>query len=66
MKHLKESHPNGRFWLKVDACDIKPALMESVKGEWNGDIDLGDEQLNNMRKEYILRQKSIISKEITM
>ena len=29
---LKESNPTGRFWIKADAFDLKPALQESVKG----------------------------------
>jgi hypothetical protein len=58
---LNEAHPKGRFWLKVDACDVKAALQESVNGEWNGDIDLGDDSLNGLRKDYIRRQKSTVA-----
>lgn len=49
---LKEANPSGRFWLKLDATDIKEALMESMKGVWNGDVDLGDGKLKELRKEY--------------
>ena len=52
LKHLKEAHPEGRFWLKADACDIKSVLQQSVRGEWNGDCDLGDGKLQSLRKEY--------------
>lgn len=45
----KKAHQNGRFWLKVDACDIKVALQEFVKGKWDGAIDLGDGKLQEMR-----------------
>jgi hypothetical protein len=31
---IKESNPDGRFWLKADGVDIKPALQESVNGKW--------------------------------
>ena len=49
---LKEANPSGRFWLKLDATDIKEALMESMKGVWNGDVDLGDGKLQELRVEY--------------
>ena len=52
IKQLKEAHPKGRFWLKADACDIKSVLQQSVKGQWNGDCDLGDGTLQKFRKEY--------------
>ena len=48
IKEPKKAHPNHHFWLKVDACDIKVALQESVKGKWDGDIDLGDGKLQEM------------------
>ena len=28
---LKEANPKGRLWLKLDATDLKEAIMESVK-----------------------------------
>lgn len=47
----------GRYWIKVDGTDIKPALQESKKGEWNGDIDLGDGHVQALRAEYERRKK---------
>ena len=47
----------GRYWIKVDGTDIKPALQESKKGEWNGDIDLGDGHVQALRAEYDRRKK---------
>lgn len=47
---LKEANPKGRFWLKLDATDLKEAIMESVKGVWNGDVDLGDGKLQELRE----------------
>ncbi|KAK3739432.1 hypothetical protein QZH41_015586 [Actinostola sp. cb2023] len=41
-----------RFWIKIDGTDIKTAIMESVKGVWNGDVDLGDGKLQELRKGY--------------
>ena len=37
LDQLKKVDPDGRFWLKLDATDLKEALLESVKGVWNGD-----------------------------
>ena len=37
---LKKSFPNGRFWLKADATDVKICLQESLTGVWNGDSQL--------------------------
>ena len=63
IKELKKAHPNGRFWLKVDACDIKVALQESVKGKWDGDIDLGDGKLQEMWAEYDARRTEACIKD---
>lgn len=49
---MKTAYPSGRFWIKGDGCDIKPALQQSVKGVWNGDSDLGDGTLQKLRTEY--------------
>ena len=59
LKHLKEAHPNGRFWLKADACDIKSILQQSVHGEWNGDCDLGDGALQGLRRQFEERVASL-------
>lgn len=48
----KEANPSGRFWIKLDATDLKEALMESMKGVWNGDEDIGDGKLQTLRREY--------------
>lgn len=54
---MKTAYPSGRFWIKGDGCDIKPALQQSVKGVWNGDADLGDGTLQRLRAEYDERVK---------
>lgn len=51
-EELKEVNPDGRYWLKLDATDVKEALMESMKGAWNGDEDLGDGKLQELRRQY--------------
>ena len=35
----------------------KPALQESKKGEWNGDVDLGDGHVQALQAEYDRREK---------
>lgn len=61
---LKNANPKGRFWIKVDATNVKPALQESVRGEWYGDICLGDKDLENLRFNYDSRKKLINSKSV--
>ena len=56
IKHLKEAHPKGRFWIKVDACDLKAALQESTRGIWNGDVDMVDGKVAALHKEYMDRK----------
>ena len=55
---MKAAYPSGRFWIKGDGWDIKPALQQSVKGVWNGDSDLGDGTLQNLRNDYEQRLKT--------
>lgn len=50
-EELKEVNPDGRYWLKLDATDVKEALMKSMKGVWNGDEDLGDGKLQELRRQ---------------
>ena len=42
-----------------DAVDLVAGLGESVKGEWSGDVDLGDGRLQEMFKEYQRRLQMI-------
>ena len=64
IKELVKCNPKGRFWLKADGTDVKAALQESVRREWNGDVDLLDGKLQDIRREYEARISSceIISK----
>ena len=56
---MKDAYPTGRFWIKADGCDVKPALQQSVKGVWNRDADLGDGNLLELRSRYEERMKDI-------
>ena len=41
-----------RVWLKLDGTDVKAALQESLRTEWNGDVDMGDGELEILRQDY--------------
>ncbi|CAB4026452.1 Hypothetical predicted protein [Paramuricea clavata] len=43
LKFLHNAYPNGRWWLKSDDTDIQEGLRESMRNEWSGDVDIGDE-----------------------
>ena len=53
MQQAKASNPEGRWWIKADACDVRCGLHESVKGLWSGDEDLGDGFVNTLYSEYV-------------
>lgn len=68
MDELKKANPEGRYWIKLDGTDIKEGLMESMRGKWNGDVDLLDGKVNELRKEYDSRLevlKQTASKNVT-
>ena len=50
-----ESDPNTRWWIKGDGVDVVKGLCESVKGQWSGDVDLNDGQLDVLYQEYQLQ-----------
>ena len=52
VKELVKCNPNGRFWIKADGTDVKAALQESLQREWNGEVDLLDGKLQDIRREY--------------
>ena len=54
---LKASNPDGRFWIKLDATDVKVAVMESGRRVWNGDEDLGDGIVERLKAEYDQRKE---------
>ena len=58
---MKETNPDGRLWIKLDGTDVKEALQHSVKNKWDGDVDLNDEKLETLRKEYERRLAHITS-----
>ncbi|XP_019632017.1 PREDICTED: uncharacterized protein LOC109475697, partial [Branchiostoma belcheri] len=64
LKDLKHANPKGRYWIKIDGTDIKPALQESMKGQWNGAIDLRDGKLAELRKECDQRLELVNNLEV--
>ena len=54
---IKSVPAKARVWLKLDACDVKPALQESTRQEWNGDEDLGTGETERLRETYLTRRK---------
>ena len=48
----------------MDAFDVKAALQESVKGVWNGDVDLGDDQIALLHQEYERRRSLCKTKDL--
>jgi hypothetical protein len=48
---MKASNPNGRWWIKADACDVRDGLRESVRGIWSGDEDFGDGSVESLHAE---------------
>ena len=59
---LDEAHkllPNASWWLKGDGCDVTTSLEESVRKEWNGDVDFGDSSCQQMHQEYLNSLKEL-------
>ncbi|KAK3716248.1 hypothetical protein QZH41_018049, partial [Actinostola sp. cb2023] len=52
LDEIKSANSDGRFWIKLDATDVKGALMESGRKVWNGDVDMSNGLLQKMREEY--------------
>lgn len=59
LKQVQRNNPNGRWWVKADACDVRSGLRESVRGEWSGDEDFGSGALQLLFQEYKARCKSV-------
>ena len=45
-------HPNARWWIKADGCNIINGLEESTRLEWNGDVDFGTCEVQVLYKMY--------------
>ena len=56
-----QAHPLASWWIKADGCDIVSGLEESLRNEWNGDVDLGTGELQKLYDGYERRLKRIKS-----
>lgn len=45
-------HQNDSWWVKADGCDLVSSLEESMRLEWNGDVDFGDGKLQQLYESY--------------
>lgn len=45
--------PEVEWWIKSDGCDVVSGLTESMKLEWNGDVDLGDGSVQKQHDDYV-------------
>ncbi|XP_072043005.1 uncharacterized protein [Amphiura filiformis] len=57
------NNPGGRYWILSDATDLKTCLQESRKQQWNGDVDMNDGKVEQMKVQYDAERKDI--KEMT-
>ena len=52
MDEAARVHPQSWWWVKADGCDLVSGLSESVRGQWNGAVDLNDNSLQQQFKAY--------------
>ena len=45
-------YPNSWFWVKVDGVDVVAGLVESLRLQWSGDVDLNDGELSKQYQLY--------------
>lgn len=53
--------PCANWWIKADGVDIISSLEESVRGEWNGDADIGDGACQKLHEEYVERLHTVVN-----
>ena len=59
LEEAHKVHPTDRWWIKADGCDIVSGLEESLRMDWNGDVDLGTGELQSMYEQYRDRLKRL-------
>lgn len=62
LEKAKQSNPEGRWWIKAEACDVRKGLRESMRGIWAGDGDLGDGSLQALPESY--KERCVFVKSI--
>ena len=61
VSEAKQAHPNAKWWLKADGCDLVEALGESVHHIWSGDEDLSDGEVARQHSQYMHQLERISS-----
>ena len=51
-QHVLTVHGGTWWWIKGDGCDVVKGVWESTKGEWSGDVDLNDGQLDYLHQQF--------------
>jgi hypothetical protein len=59
LENLVAVNPGAWWWIKADGTDVVKGLWESVKGKWEGDVDLNDGLLQSFRLDFEQRIKWI-------
>lgn len=52
LEKLAAANPGAWWWIKADGTDVVKGLWESVRGEWEGDVDLNDGLLQSFRLDF--------------
>lgn len=52
MDEASRLQPSARWWIKADGCDVISGLEESLRLEWNRDVDFGTSEVQALYKVY--------------
>lgn len=52
IKTAADLDPGTWWWIKGDGVDVVKGPKESTRSEWSGDVDLNDEYVKSLYKEY--------------
>lgn len=52
-------NPSARWWIKGDGTDVIKGLWQSSTGEWSGDADLNDGEVNRQFTKFCQRNERI-------
>ena len=52
MNEAARVHPEYWWWIEAHGCELVSGLGESVRGEWNGNVDLNDGAISHLYNAY--------------
>jgi len=55
LDELVSLYPNAQWWIKGDGTDIVKSLCQPVSGQWSGNVDLNDGELQRQYMEFSQR-----------